>query len=174
MVKANWLFSLVNKWTEKEQKWRKHPNYEVKWTKWYTSAALFVVCITTVLAIPVSLFKWQIQTTATGWYGELFPLTQVLNVCASCSLAVVFVACSSAHFWFRRSVNWPFANLFCTPSLHLLCPTSHGALTPHIMFSHSEKYIAEQRQNWQHANRQNRAGYFMDVINSQLSNVVIF
>lgn len=39
--------------------------------------ALFRVCITAVLAFLVSLFKCRIQTTAIGWYGELFPLTQV-------------------------------------------------------------------------------------------------
>ncbi len=32
--------------------------------------------------------------------------------------------------------------------------------TSHIMFSRSEKYIAEQRGNWQRADRQERAGYF--------------
>ncbi len=28
------------------------------------------------------------------------------------------------------------------------------------MFSRSEKYITEQRENWQHTDRQDRAGYF--------------
>ncbi len=35
--------------------------------------------------------------------------------------------------------------------------SSHGALTPHIMFSHSEKYIPEQRGHWKHTDRQDRA-----------------
>ncbi len=42
------------------------------------------------------------------------------------------------------------------------------------MFSHSEKYIVEQRGNWQHAERQDRAGYFWYETKSQLSNFVIF
>lgn len=33
------------------------------------------------------------------------------------------------------------------PSLLLLCPTSHAALMPHIIFSRSENYIADQRAN---------------------------
>ncbi len=46
-----------------------------------------------------------------------------------------------------------------------------------LMFSRSKKYIAEQRGNWQHANRQGRAGYFWYETrsqDSQLSNFVIF
>ncbi len=46
-----------------------------------------------------------------------------------------------------------------SPTPLLLRPTSHGALTTHTMFSRSEKYIAEQRGHWQHADRQDRAGY---------------
>ncbi len=45
------------------------------------------------------------------------------------------------------------------------------------MFSRSEKYIAEQRGNWQHTDRQDKAGYFWyepRSQDSQLSNVVIF
>lgn len=34
----------------------------------------FVIC-----KWSVSLFEWQIQTTATSWYGELFPLTLAQN-----------------------------------------------------------------------------------------------
>ncbi len=34
----------------------------------------------------------------------------------------------------------------------------HAALTLHIMFSRSKKHIVKQRVNWQHANRQDRAG----------------
>jgi len=33
-------------------------------------------------------------------------------------------------------------------------------ITPHTMFSHSDKYIAKQRGHWQCADRQDRAGYF--------------
>ncbi len=45
------------------------------------------------------------------------------------------------------------------------------------MFLRSEKYITEQREIWQHADRQDRAGYFWyekRSQDSQLSNVVIF
>ncbi len=35
--------------------------------------------------------------------------------------------------------KFPFSYCYCT---------SHGALTPHIMFSRSEKYIATERENW--------------------------
>ncbi len=49
-----------------------------------------------------SLFEWWIQTTATCWYGKLFPLMQAQIVCASWPLAVVFAVCSSAMFWPRQ------------------------------------------------------------------------
>ena len=64
----------------------------------------FVSClyISAVLGLPVSLFEWRIQTTATCWYGELFPLTQAHNVRASWPLAVIFAVCSCAAFWHRR------------------------------------------------------------------------
>ncbi len=42
------------------------------------------------------------------------------------------------------------------------------------LFSRSEKYIVEQRGNWQHADRQDRAGYYWYKTKSQLSNIVIF
>ncbi len=45
------------------------------------------------------------------------------------------------------------------------------------MFSRSEKYIAEQRGNWQHTDREDRAGYFWYETRSQdpqLLNRVIF
>ncbi len=35
------------------------------------------------------------------------------------------------------------------------------------MFSRSEKYIAEQRGNWQHTDREDRAGYFWYETRSQ-------
>ncbi len=34
----------------------------------------------------------------------------------------------------------------------------HATLTLHIMFSRNKKYNVKQRVNWQHANRQDRAG----------------
>ncbi len=46
-----------------------------------------------------------------------------------------------------------------------------------LMFSSSEKYIAEQRGNWQHTDREDRAGYFWYETRSQdpqLLNCVIF
>ncbi len=65
-------------------------------------------------------------------------------------------------FWSMKasvpvSCIWLFAN---THPHSLLCLTIHTALKPHIMFSSSEKYIVEQRQNWQSADRQDTAGYF--------------
>ncbi len=36
-----------------------------------------------------------------------------------------------------------------------------------LMFSRSEKYIAEQRGNWQHTDREDRAGYFWYETRSQ-------
>lgn len=41
----------------------------------------------------------KIQTTATCWYGEPFPLMQEQNVRASLSPAAVFAVCSNATFW---------------------------------------------------------------------------
>ncbi len=35
----------------------------------------------------------------------------------------------------------------CEAFFTVACPTSHGALTPHMMFSHSEKYFTEQKEN---------------------------
>lgn len=46
---------------------------------------------------------------------------------------------------------------------------SHGT-----RFSSSEKYIEEQRGNWQCSHRQDRAGYFRCETKSQLSNLVFF
>ncbi len=42
-------------------------------------------------------------------------------------------------------------------------PRSHTTL----MFSRSEKYIVEQRENWQHTDREDRAGYFWYETRSQ-------
>ncbi len=53
---------------------------------------------------------------------------------------------------------------------------NNAALTPHT-FSRCEKYIAEQRGNWQHTDREDRAGYFWYETrsqDSQLLNCVIF
>ncbi len=62
--------------------------------------------------------------------------------------------------------NWPFTK---THPLQLLslCPKSHAALT------HTCSPV-EQRGNWQHANRQDRAGYFWCETRSQFWNVVFF
>ncbi len=40
------------------------------------------------------------------------------------------------------------------------------------MFSRSEKYNVEQRENWQRTDRQDRAGYFWYQTKYQLSNFV--
>ena len=69
---------------------------------WLANTASFFVriiitaCISVVLGLPVSLFEWQIQTTATYWQGELFHLRQAQNVRANWPSAVVFAVCSSA------------------------------------------------------------------------------
>ncbi len=60
------------------------------------------------------------------------------------------------------------------PSLLLLCLTSLGALTPHTIFSHSKKYIAEQGENRWRADRQDGAGYFWYETKSQLLHLGIF
>lgn len=57
---------------------------EWDWCKMYNAkCCFFMVSIFTVIDLPVSIFEWQIKTTAICWYGELFPLTQVQNFCAS-------------------------------------------------------------------------------------------
>ncbi len=50
----------------------------------------------------ISLSEWWIQTSATCWYGPLFPLMQEYIVCASWPLAVVFAVCSSVFLWPRH------------------------------------------------------------------------
>ncbi len=71
-------------------------------------------------------------------------------------------------------MSWPFAKP--AHPLLLLCPTYNATLTLH-MFSRSEKYIAEQRGNWQHTDREDKAGFFWYETRSQdpqLLNCVIF
>ncbi len=72
--------------------------------------------------------------------------------------------------WLWKCFNWPITK---TRPLSYCCYVRHAALTPHIMFSRSGKQFAEQRGNWQHANRQDRAGYFWYETKSQLSNFKI-
>ncbi len=69
----------------------------------------------------------------------------------------VYVQCLT----FDRLQNPP------TLSLLLPWPTNNAALTLHIMFSRSEKYIAEQRGNGQHTDREDRAAYFWYETKSQ-------
>lgn len=52
-------------------------------TMYKAKCCFFMVSIFTVIDLPVSIFEWQIKTTAICWYGELFPLAQVQNFCAS-------------------------------------------------------------------------------------------
>ncbi len=62
------------------------------------------------------------------------------------------------------------------PLVTVAMPDIQCALTLH-MFSRSEKYIAEQRGNWQNTDREDRAGYFWYETRSQdpqLLNCVIF
>ncbi len=54
----------------------------------------------------------------------------------------------------------------CPPLVTVAMPDIQCSLTLH-MFSRSEKYIAEQRGNWQHTDREDRAGYFWYETRSQ-------
>lgn len=65
------------------------------------------------LLIHSSESSWWIQTTATSWYRERFPLTQVQNVQASWPSAVVFLAEMQA-MWGKVTVglHWPFHTSF--------------------------------------------------------------
>ncbi len=64
------------------------------------------------------------------------------------------------------------------PTLSYCCYARHTMPLSHLhMFSRSEKYIAEQRGNWQNTDREDRAGYFWYETRSQdpqLLNGVIF
>ncbi len=75
-------------------------------------------------------------------------------------------------FWLAidRSQNPPTLSYCCHDDKQCRSHTTH-------MFSRSEKYIAEQRGNWQHTDREDRAGYFWYETRSQdpqLLNGVIF
>ena len=63
--------------------------------------------------LPISVFEWWIQTTATWWYGALFPLTQLHRI---------FLVCSNAAFFptHRRCNSQPSS--FCDVGLVCLGP----------------------------------------------------
>ena len=73
------------------------------------------------LLIRSSESSWWIQTTATSWYREKFPLTQVQNVQASWPSAVVFLAEMQA-MWGKVTVglHWPFSYQFHLSVLWLI------------------------------------------------------
>lgn len=64
----------------------------------------------TVMSLPVSLFEWWIQMTATWWCGELFSYKKVQNIQTSCLSAVA--RCS---VMVKTQVTW------CDTTVKLCC-----------------------------------------------------
>ena len=66
----------------------------------YLNNSLYISCP------QVFLCEHQIQTTATWWRGDVFPVMQAHNVWDCWLLFVVFAICSNAAFWpWRRQSN---------------------------------------------------------------------
>ncbi len=128
-----------------------------------TLICLAVYCLLTT-------FQGSILTKTVPHNWSIWESLHRQKICVT-HLALIMPYVCMAWLTIDSSQNPPPLVTVATSDKPWCSDATHHVLT---QFSRSEKYIVEQRGNWQHTDREDRAGYFRYETKSQLLNFVTF